>query len=150
MIDQRTASLQLPLPNPSNTLADDVDRLIDALTMIDALISAKADAGTVSASLALKADARNLLPYRIAPTDAANYLVEDVEIMPTDTYTVGSLLEFKPGATLQLVDMPSIDGILKNVTETMTVSGNLFAYGTLFLRSGVTLRMGFGAVIHVV
>lgn len=39
MIDNKTPSFNLPLPDPANKLSDDVLRLISALTQIDSLIS---------------------------------------------------------------------------------------------------------------
>lgn len=42
MIDERTASLDLPLPHPSNMLSEDVERIRSALTTIDSAVMAPA------------------------------------------------------------------------------------------------------------
>ncbi len=60
MIDNKTTNLQIPLPNAANTLAEDVDRLVQAFVVIDSQVSAKADSAAMTSALAAKADSADV------------------------------------------------------------------------------------------
>ena len=56
MIDQTTANLGLPLPAASNDLSDDILRLRQAFTMLDAAVASKASTAQLNAALAAVVD----------------------------------------------------------------------------------------------
>lgn len=64
MIDNRTPNLNLPLPNIDNSLVDDVDRIITALSAIDAVVVTSSDIGNTVAPLnaASRVPAENVVP----------------------------------------------------------------------------------------
>lgn len=79
MADNKTPHLNLPLPDEENLLEEDVVRLQDALTGLDAYakktniaLAAKADAAAVDASLAKKADAAAVNTALETKADAAS------------------------------------------------------------------------------
>jgi len=55
-IDNRTANLELPLPDQSNSLIDDVLRLITSLQLIDAAVAGKVTQADVDAAVAALVD----------------------------------------------------------------------------------------------
>ena len=61
MIDNRTAQLNLPLPDPSNSLNVDVIRIISALQAIDAAVSSKATPADISSAAALKVNTADIV-----------------------------------------------------------------------------------------
>lgn len=75
MAEELTPNLALPLPHPSNNMDEDVARLRDALTMLDAAVASKASADDLTAALAELLDS--------AP-DALNSLRELAEALGND------------------------------------------------------------------
>ncbi len=96
MVDNKTANLQLPLPDLANYTRDDIPRLIQALKLIDNLlatkeqVNTKADATETASAINLKADTQAVIdalatkallagsgsqPFSVATATAAEHAV---------------------------------------------------------------------------
>lgn len=141
VIDDKTPHLGLPLPSPYNNLEDDVGRLRASFTGIDtavgvvgsaltravAELATKADAATVNAALAKKADAS-----AVAPTKHGHPVADITGVLPVAKGGTGNATGNAATATkLQTPRTIKVAGDLTSPATSFDGSGNITLTATL-------------------
>lgn len=77
-----------------------------------------------------------------------NYLVRGNELA-ANNFTVQGTMELMPSATLQILNLATVDGVLDTIDVNTTVSDNRLAVDTLYLCNDVTLTVTAQGTIEV-
>ncbi len=105
MIDNKTTNLLLPLPDSSNTLSQDVVRLISALNSIDSILAAKANSTDVSSAISTAiANLVNSSPTTLDTLkELADALGNDPNFATTITTALGNKLSLSGGTMTGII-----------------------------------------------
>lgn len=127
MIDSKTPTFEIPLPNAANLLSDDVLRLIAALTLIDTLIAARPTVSAVDTSIANAVAALvNSSPAALNTlNELAAALGNDPNFATTVTNALAGKLDNSYAATVTAALAGKLDKAGGSITGSLSVAGGI-------------------------